>query len=282
MSELTLERPSAGALALCYAALGVAALVMLYPFWILIIDSLKTNAEFTVDPLGLPTTFRLENYLHAWQAARLDRLMLNSAIVAAATVTLTLALASAAAYGFSVFRFRGQGLMFVGIVAMITIPIQVYILPLYVITVRLGLIDTYLGLILPYCASSLPLAVLLLRNAFDAVPRELIDAARIDGASQFMAFVRIVLPLSRPALGAVAIFTFVLAWNEFFLALVFIQDPALRTLPLGIQVFIIDEFRSDFPLMFATLALSIGPIVLVYLLLQRQFVAGLTGGAIKA
>jgi raffinose/stachyose/melibiose transport system permease protein len=277
-----LDRRPLGSLLVCYAALAIAAAAVLYPFWILIIDSLKSNGEFIVDPLGLPPTLRLSNYLRAWDAARLGQLMLNSTIVTTATVALTLVLASAAAYGFSAFRFRGRSTMFVGIVAMITTPIQIYILPLYVIVVQLGLVDTRLGLILPYCAGALPLAVLLLTNGFEAIPRELLDAARIDGASRFEAFVRIVLPLSRPVLGAVAIFTFVLAWNEFFLALVFIQDPALRTLPLGIQVFIIDEFQSDFPLMFATLALSIAPIVLVYLLMQRQFVAGLTSGAVKA
>ncbi len=281
MSAPPFGRLPRGALLLCYAGLGVASLAVLYPFWVLVTDSLKTQGEFAIDPLGFPKRLLLANYLSAWGAARLGRLMLNSALVSAATVLLTLALASAAAYGFSAFRFRGGSVLYLSIVAMISIPIQVYVLPLYVIVIRLGLVNNYLGLILPYCASSLPLAILLLRSAFDALPQELMDAARVDGCRRYEAFVRIVLPLSRPVLAVVAIFTFVLAWNEFFLALVFIQDPRLRTLPLGLQVFIIDEFQADFPRMFATLALAIAPIVAVYVAMQRHFVEGLTGGALK-
>jgi raffinose/stachyose/melibiose transport system permease protein len=281
VTAVAFGRPHAGARALSYTVLLLAALVILYPLWILTIDSVKSGAEFTLNPLGLPRAFAFGNYASAWRAARIGPLTVNSAIVAASTVTLTLALASTAAYGFSAFRFAGRTSFFLAMVAMVTIPVQIYIIPLYVIIVRLGINNTYLALILPYTAGSLPLAMLLLRSGFDGIPQELQDAARIDGCTRFAAFLRIVLPLSRPVLSAVAIFTFVHAWNEFFLALVFIQNPALQTLPLGLQTFFLNEFQIEFPRLFATLILSIAPIAAVYIVLQRQFISGLTSGAVK-
>jgi raffinose/stachyose/melibiose transport system permease protein len=261
--------------------LAIATLVILYPFWILLIDSLKSGAEFATNPLGLPQDIAAGNYPYAWKTARIGRLTLNSAIVAAVTVLLTLALASTAAFAFSTMRFRGRTTLYLAIISMVTIPVQIYIIPLYVIVVRLGINNTYLGLMLPYTAGSLPLATLLLRNWFDGMPRELLEAARIDGCTRFGTFARIMLPLSRPALSAVTIFTFVHAWNEFFLALVFIQNPELQNLPLGLQVFFVNEYQVEYPRLFATLVLSIAPIAVVYVMLQRQFISGLTSGAVK-
>jgi Binding-protein-dependent transport system inner membrane component len=138
------------------------------------------------------------------------------------------------------------------------------------------------GLILPYTAGSLPLAIFLLKTYFDQLPSELMDAARLDGCSNRMILLTVVLPLSRPVLSTVTIFTFVQAWNEFFLALVFIHNPDLQTLPLGLQAFFVNQYETQFPQLFATLALSIAPVVIVYLFLQKQFIAGLTAGAVKA
>jgi len=281
MNTSALDRSGVLSRTSCYAFLAVAALVVLYPFWILIIDSMKTDAEFTVDPLGLPRSAVLSNFAYAWNAAHLGRLYFNSTVVAAGTVLLTLVLASTAAYGFSSSRFRGRQAVFLAIVSMITIPVQIYIIPFYMIVVRLGLVNTYLALILPYTAASLPLAVLPLRTYFDGLPPELAEAAQINGCSRRVAFMRIVMPLSRPALSAVAIFTFVHSWNEFFLVLVFIQNPALQTLPLGLQVFFLNEYQVQFPRLFATLVLSIALVTMVYMLMQRQFIAGLTTGAVK-
>jgi raffinose/stachyose/melibiose transport system permease protein len=145
----------------------------------------------------------------------------------------------------------------------------------------LRLADNYLGLILPYTAGSLPLAVFLFRTYFDALPAELVDAARIDGCNHLRAFIHVMLPLARPIIATVSIFTFVGAWNEFFLALVFIHDPNMATLPLGLQAFFVNQYQTQFPQLFATLIVSIGPIVVVYLLLQRHFMAGLTAGAVR-
>jgi raffinose/stachyose/melibiose transport system permease protein len=264
-----------------YLILGMALLFVVYPFLVLLYGSLKSDSDFLTNPLSFPVVPHFENYAYAWNAAHIPNYTINSAIVAGTTVVLTLVLAATASYGLSQFRFRGAKLIYLSFVLLLTIPVQIYIIPLYIIVVKMRLADNYLGLILPYTAGSLPLAVFLFRTYFDALPAELIDAARIDGCNHFRAFLHVLLPLAKPIIATVSIFTFVGAWNEFFLALVFIHDPNLATLPLGLQAFFINQYQTQFPQLFATLIVSIAPIVVVYLVLQRQFMAGLTAGAIQ-
>ena len=266
---------------LTYLVLGCAFFCVAYPFLVLIYGSLKSEGDFLANPLSIPVVPRFENYLYAWNVAHIPSYMVNSAIVAIATVFLTLILASAASYGLSQFRFRAGRVLYLSFILLLTIPVQIYIIPLYIIVVKLKLADNFLGLILPYTAGSLPLAVFLFRTYFDALPAELIDAARMDGCNHLRAFLHIALPLAKPIVATVSIFTFVGAWNEFFLALIFIHTPSLATLPLGLQAFFVNQYQVQFPQLFATLIVSIAPIIAVYLALQRQFMAGLTAGAIR-
>jgi ABC-type glycerol-3-phosphate transport system permease component len=266
---------------LSYLILGIALGCVGYPFLVLLYGSLKSEGDFLVNPLSVPRVPHFDNYVYAWNAAHIPKYTVNSAIVASATVLLTLTLAATASYGLSQFRFQGGRLIYLSFILLLTIPVQIYIIPLYIIVVKLRLADNYLGLILPYTAGSLPLAVFLFRTYFDALPAELVDAARIDGCGHFRAFMHVMLPLAKPIIATVSIFTFVGAWNEFFLALVFIHDPNMATLPLGLQAFFVNQYQTQFPQLFATLVVSIGPIVVVYLLLQRHFMAGLTAGAVR-
>jgi ABC-type glycerol-3-phosphate transport system permease component len=266
---------------LSYIILGIALFCVAYPFLVLLYGSLKSEGDFLANPLSVPRVPHFDNYVYAWNAAHIPKYTVNSAMVASATVLLTLTLAATASYGLSQFRFRGGRLIYLSFILLLTIPVQIYIIPLYIIVVKLRLADNYLGLILPYTAGSLPLAVFLFRTYFDALPTELVDAARIDGCNHLRAFVHVMLPLARPMIATVSIFTFVGAWNEFFLALVFIHDPNMATLPLGLQAFFVNQYQTQFPQLFATLIVSIGPIVVVYLLLQRHFMAGLTAGAVR-
>jgi raffinose/stachyose/melibiose transport system permease protein len=265
-----------------YLLLCCFAVVILYPFLLMISGSLKTQTAFLASPVSLPTTIDLTNYQFAWNEAHIPKFALNSVIVSAGTVFLTLVAGSMAAFALSRIRFRGQAWIYLSFVLLLTIPVQIYIIPLYIIIVRAHLSDSLLGLILPYSAGSLPLAIFLFKTYFDQLPSELMDAARLDGCSNRMILLTVVLPLSRPVLSTVTIFTFVQAWNEFFLALVFIHNPDLQTLPLGLQAFFVNQYETQFPQLFATLALSIAPVVVVYLFLQKQFIAGLTAGAVKA
>jgi raffinose/stachyose/melibiose transport system permease protein len=265
-----------------YLLLSCFAVVILYPFILMVFGSLKSQAAFLANPVSLPTTFDLGNYQFAWNEAHIPKFALNSLIVATGTVFLTLVSGSMAAFALSRIRFRGRIWIYSAFVALLTIPVQIYIIPLYVLVVRAHLSNSLFGLILPYTAGSLPLAVFLLKTYFDQLPSELMDAARLDGCDNRMILLKVVLPLSRPVLSTVTIFTFVQSWNEFFLALVFIHNPDLQTLPLGLQAFFVNQYETQFPQLFATLALSIAPVVMVYLFLQKQFIAGLTAGAVKA
>jgi raffinose/stachyose/melibiose transport system permease protein len=262
-----------------YLVLMLFTGIVLFPLVAMVFGSFKTQFQFYANPWGVPSTLIWDNYRYAWNVAQIPRFLLNSIIVAAGTVCLTLLLASAAAYGFSSFQFRGSRPLFLLFILLLIIPVPVAIIPLYVIVVRLHLVDTYLALILPYTSGSLPLAIFLLRASFQAIPREITSAARIDGCSHFGAYVRIVLPLARPGLATVTILAFISSWNEFFLALIFIRDPALMTLPLGLRTFVF-QYSTQWTYLFAALTLSIVPIVVVYVALQRQFISGLASGAL--
>jgi len=256
------------------------SLVVGFPLLAVLLGSFKGQYDFYANPWGWPAAFNLDNYTYAWTTAQIPRFFLNSLIVAAATIALTLVLASCAAYGFSTFRFRGGQLLFTMFVVLLIIPVPITIIPLYVIMVRLHLIDTYFALILPYTAGSLPLSIFLLRSFFESIPQDLTDAARIDGCTQFGAFVRIILPISKPGLATVTILTFLNSWNELFLALIFIRNQDLMTLPIGLQTFFY-QYRTDYIHLFAALVMSTVPIIVVYVAMQRQFIAGLTAGAVR-
>ena len=266
--------------ALAYAVLALFTLGVVYPLVAVVFDSLKSQNEFFADPWGWPLHLDLGNYSYAWGQAHIPLFVVNSAIVAGATALLTLVLSAAAGYAFARFRFRGRRALFLLFVVLLIVPAPVSIIPLYVIVSNLHLMDTYLALILPYTAAGLPFSIYLLRTFFASIPRELIDAARIDGCTELSAFVRVVLPISRAGLATVAILSFVGAWNEFFLALLFIHNPDLLTLPLGLQTFFF-QYHVQWPYYFAGLSTAIIPIVIVYLVLQRQFISGMTAGAVR-
>jgi len=266
--------------ALIYLVLAAFTLVVAYPLLALVFGSFKGQYDFYANPWGWPATWHLDNYMYAWTTAQIPRFFANSIIVTAASVMLTLVLASCAAYGFSAFSFRGSRPLYLMFLLLLVVPAQITIIPLYVIIVRLHLIDTYLALILPYTAGSLPLCIVLLRAFFESIPRELADAARVDGCTHRSAFVRVILPVSKPGLATVIIVAFINAWNEFFLALIFIHNQDLMTLPLGLQSFFY-RYRTDYVHLFAALVMSIVPIVVVYVAMQRQFIAGLTAGAVR-
>lgn len=266
---------------LSYVTLLILAIIVIYPFITLIFGSLKSEGEFFTNPVGFPKTWQWQNYAEAWQQAHIAQFTINSMIVAVGTVVLTLFCAGTASYALSRFSFPANRIIYLAFIILLTLPVQVYIIPLYVVVVKAKLADNLFGLILCYATGSLPLSVFLFKTYFDAIPLELLDAARLDGCSDWLTFTRVVLPLSRPIIATVSTFTFVQAWNEFFLALIFIHNPDRQTLPLGLQAFFVNQFQTQFPELFATLIMSIAPIVIVYLVLQRQFIAGLTAGAVK-
>jgi raffinose/stachyose/melibiose transport system permease protein len=263
-----------------YAIVGLATVVVGYPVLWMLLQSFKTKFELYANVWGLPQQLFLDNYVQAWRIARMGTYVFNSLIVSVGTVAIVLVLASLAGYAFARLRFAGRQVLFYAFIFSLIVPLQVTIIPLYAVVSGLGLTNTYFALILPYAAGGLPLSIFLLRAFFESVPREIEEAARIDGCSELAAFWRVVLPISGPGLATVTILQFLGAWNEFLLALIFIRNPALRTIPLGLQSFFF-EYAVEWGYLFAALSMATVPVVLVYVLMQRHFISGLTAGAVK-
>ena len=262
-----------------YGVVGFATAVVGYPVLWMLLQSFKTKFELYSNIWGLPQQLFVDNYVQAWRIARMGTYILNSVIVSVGTVALVLVVASLAGYAFAKMRFPGRDVLFYTFVFTLIVPVQVTIIPLYAVVSGLGLSNTYFALILPYAAAGLPLSIFLLRAFFASVPREIEEAARIDGCSELAAFWRVVLPISGPGLATVTILQFLGAWNEFLLALIFIRNPALRTIPLGLQAFFF-EYSVEWGYLFAALAMATVPVIVVYVVMQRQFIKGLTAGAV--
>jgi raffinose/stachyose/melibiose transport system permease protein len=205
--------------------------------------------------------------------------LLNSVIVSVGTVLVVTTLAALAGFAFAKFSFRFALTIF--LIFVFTMHAPAPVIPLYVMLVKLGLTDSRIGLILPMAAGGIPLAIFIFRAYFQSMPRELLDAAKVDGCTEFVAFLRVVLPISGPALATVAILQFVGAWNEYFLALILVRSAEMRTIPLAIQVFFYAWGRTEWEQVFAALSIGSLPMILLYIIMQRQFIQGLTAGSLK-
>jgi raffinose/stachyose/melibiose transport system permease protein len=263
-----------------YLVAAFFALVVLFPLVSAAINGFKRNPDLMVHPFGLPTAWVWENYTSVLQSSAFWRQLLNSTVVMAATAVGVVVLASMPAFVFSRMTFRGREVLFNFFTLGLLFPIAVAILPLYISLRQLNLVDSLWGIILPQVAFGLPGNILILRGFFATVPRELDEAAAIDGCSSAGFFVRVLLPLMRPALAAVAVLTMVGSWNAFFLPLLVLNSEQLYTLPLGIQQFQ-GQFGTDWAKVLAFVSLSLVPTIIFYLVAERQIVAGLTAGAVK-
>lgn len=258
----------------------VLAVIYGFPLVWMVLSSFKSNRETFRNPLALPTSIDLGVWADAWRIGNLGRYALNSALVTTATVLLILTLAGLAAYAFSRFEFGGSSLLLGLLLAGLLMPLQSYFVAQSELFDALGLKDTRWALILPYTAMGLPLAVYLLKAFLDGLPGELFDAARLDGCGDVRMFTALVLPLLRPGLATVAIFSALNAWNEFLLALLYVSDDDLKTLPTGLLAFS-SRYTTDYQLLFSALSIVTLPMVAVYVAFHRQVTAGLTEGAVR-
>jgi raffinose/stachyose/melibiose transport system permease protein len=262
---------------------GVMLLVcafVLVPILMVVFGSFKTVDEFFSKPYSLPKHWNFFNYRKAWHEANIQRTMLNSVIATSIGVVVSTTLASLAAYGLARFRFAGRlGLRLVFIGGLV-VPVQLIILPLFIFFRQVHLLGGLWSLVVVYCVFGIPLGVLVMTGFFAVLPKDLEDAARIDGASHFEIFLKIMVPLARPALSAVVILNGVWMWNDFFLGFILITKQNAMTLPVGIMSFR-GTYTTEWGLIFASVTISIVPVVGAYLLLSRQFIAGLTAGSVK-
>lgn len=263
-----------------YLLLTAGSIITVSPVAWILVTSFKSNKEIRESALGFPARFRLENYFGAWNGARFDRLFVNSVIVGVLTVAVVLIVGSLAAFAFARMRFAGNRVIFFIIFMGMTFPVTARIGPLLTLMYKLRLVDTRWALVFAYAAGSMPFSILMMRSFFRQFPEELEQAARIDGCSNLQLFLRVLLPLSTPALLTLGIFTFMGAWNEFMIALLLISKNALRTLPLGLMAFQ-DEYYTDFALSIAGINITAFPVILIYVLFQRNFIEGITAGALK-
>jgi ABC-type glycerol-3-phosphate transport system permease component len=264
-----------------YAALVPASLFALAPIYWAVNTSLKLESRIIgYPPHWWPSPPTLEHYFNVLLQSPLPRNYLNSALLAAGTIALVLFLGMHAAYAAARFRFPGKnGLLFV-LLATVMVPGIVTLIPVYLMAVRLGLHDTHLVLILVFSAWQTPTVVWLLRAFFENIPRELDEAALIDGCSQLGAFYRVVLPLAQPGLAAAAILVFVWVWNEFIIALNLTASDATRPLTVGL-FFFVSESGIQWGKMAAAACVALVPVILLFAILQRRFIQGLTAGATK-
>ncbi len=266
----------------------VTIIGILFP--ILYIFSLSLRTEDTVyqDTLLLiPKKVTYQNYVSAWNLAktRLNvsflQMFRNSIIVTVSTIVLSIVFASLSSFSFSHYSFKGKELLFTTIIASYVVPAQVLLIPLFFVMVRLGIINTYLAVIFPYIGFSMPIATLILRSFFEQIPFEIKEAAIIDGAKDFQLLIRIILPLAAPALASCIILLFLETWNEFIYALVFLQKPVIQTIPVAIAKIAGGKFRLPLGTYGAAIMITVFPVVVVFMLFQKWFAAGVTMGAVK-
>lgn len=252
---------------------------MAFPLAWMVYSGFKTNAEIFAQPFGLPEVWRWSNLVEAWNVGQLGRLYLNSLLVTGTAVVIVVALASLAAYAFARLSFPGRDALFYLFLIGLLLPPQTVVIPLFVLLRDMGILNTYWALILPYGSWPLALTIYLMRSFYRTLPRDVEDAARIDGAGLLQTFWHVMLPLVRPAIVTMAILNAVNLWNELLFALLFIRDDALRTLPAGLLAFY-GYHSVDYKLVFAALSIATIPILIVYFVFQRQIIAGLTVGSL--
>lgn len=262
-----------------YAALIIGALLSLFPIlWMISASFMPTGMANTFPPRLLPDHPTLQHYRDVFTRLSMGRYLLNSGIIAVVVTVLSLVVNSMAGYAFAKLRFRGRDPVFRAMSAGLVIPVQVAMLPLFLLMKSLGLINTYWGVIIPGMASIF--GIFLIRQYAISIPDDLLDAARIDGASEARIYRSIVLPTITPILATLAIWTFLTTWNDFMWPLIVLSDERRYTLPVALAS-LVGEHVQDTELMMAGSVLTVLPVVIAFLLLQRYYIQGVMAGSVK-
>ncbi|MEQ9461347.1 MAG: carbohydrate ABC transporter permease [Phycisphaeraceae bacterium] len=270
-----------------YTLLIAYLLATLFPMLWLFMTSLKPSAEVFDEPFAPPAIDNLatDNFTRAWTTGSFGEYFFNSVAVTFATVVGVVFIGAMAAYALARFAFPGAKALLFYFLGGLMIPLQLAVVPLFFQLKAMGLLSSRFGLVLVYIAVGLPFAIFILTGFFRSLPKSLHEAALLDGCTEFGAFWRIMLPLARPGLITVAIFSFIGTWNEYFLAFMFLSGEGsenLRTLPLGLaNITIVSQYEVDWGMVFAGLVLIVVPTLFIYLMLQRHLTKGVTLGAVK-
>ena len=262
--------------------LMLLALSIILPILILFFNSLKPQSELLTNPLGAPMTLRFTNYYDAFVFGNYSRIMLNSLYFVVGTLVVCLPLSALASFSLAILSPRGKLTTSIAVYLLIglSIPAQLYILPLFILWKNLYLTNTYIGLIIIYSALNAPFAVFLMRSYMIQLPKELFEAAKVDGASTFELFYKIAIPLSWPVFLTSGLIVGLAVWNEFLFAVTFIQDENFK--PISTILFSFsDKYAHDYSLISAASIMMAAPIGILFILFQRNFIAGLTSGGLK-
>ena len=260
--------------------LASAAVIMLYPIFMMVLSGFKTTPEIFMSPFSMPKKFNIENFQVIWEKTNVPRYFLNSIIVTVSSIALLLITGTMAAYAISRYKFRGALMVSLFFLSGLMLPLRLAIIPLFIQLKYLGLIDSLLGLIFIYTAMSLPATVFILTGFLRSLPKELEDSARMDGASELRIMLDIMVPLVSPALVIAGIYSAVPIWNDFFFPLIFIQSPEWKTLAQGLTTFF-GEYSINYGVLYAGLSLASLPMIFIFIVQSRRFIAGMTAGALK-
>ncbi|TFD99809.1 carbohydrate ABC transporter permease [Jeotgalibacillus salarius] len=257
-------------------------LAVLYPIIWMFIGSFKSNAEIYANPWGLPETFNIQNFADAWNNYNIDTSVFNSAIVTVLGMALTLVLALPTAYALERLRFRGSNILFTVYISAMMIPMVLGWIPLFFLLMDFGLLDSIIGLSIVYAISQLPFSIFVLTSFMGTIPKELEESASMDGMSPYGILFKIIAPLSTTAIITVSIMNAIQFWNEYFMALIFLNTREKYTLGLAID-FISSEaqYTNAWGTLFASLTIAIIPVIILYAIFQKRIAKGMTEGAIK-
>lgn len=255
-------------------------LAVLLPLMIMVSAAFKSPAELATNPLGLPETWRWSNFTDAWERSSFGQSLFNSLLITGTTLTLLVLLGAMAAYPLARRINIVVKPIYLYFLAGIMVPFQLAMLPLYRLMLSLKLINNYAGAVAIYTAISLPLVIFLYVGFIKTINQELEDAAMVDGCNPFQTFWRIIFPLLSPVTATVIIVNSINIWNDFLVALLFLQKKGLRTIPMAVFSFV-GQYNYDWTAIFAAITLSVLPMIIVFLILQRYFIKGLAAGAVK-
>jgi len=265
---------------LLYVILIIYSVSIFYPIFLMIITSLKENREIFTRPYSLPQSFNLDSYIHLFKISNYLIYFRNSIIITLTSLLIILALSSLISYVLAKYRFIGSRFLYLYFIAGLIIPIKLGTIGIIRIMLGLHVFDTLAALIIVYVAMGIPFGVFILTDFIRLIPEELSNSARIDGCSEPKIFFRIILPLIRPALAAVAIINFIPIWNDFWFPLLLVRTDNVKTIPLATAL-LYGQYETNFGLIFSVLVAASLPVIIFYLIMSRQFIKGLSSGALK-
>ena len=265
-----------------HAILAAYTLLALFPIWLILINSVKSRKAIFGSPLSLPgpETFSLVGYTKVFADSQVPLYFLNSVVVTVVTIALVLIIGAMAAWALTEYGFRGATLLKLYLSIGIMVPIRLGSVAILKLIVGMGLVNTWTGLILVYTAQGLPLSVFILSEFVGQIPKDLKEAGRVEGVSEYQIFLWVILPLLRPAMATVAVFSMIPVWNDLWFPLLLAPGNGAQTITLGIQQFI-GEYVTDWNAVLAALSVAIVPVLVLYVVFSRQLIRGLTAGAVK-